>query len=304
MFLKEFRDILAGEMVNIAQTEGGISAFAKGNRVGIGRLEKAEVKLGLIRHLRLVPGRIEDQFYLDRADAGSGADGFLDRAHDLARDRASRCRQRHVDLYVRSFSRDTVNEPEIVNVERNFRIVHGPQGRDHRLRQRMQRFGRRQPFGFGVERRGGPLREELQRFTDRRDERLHLLMRIVKREGGAAGGGDAVALHQRLRAMGSSPHCHARMIKQRRDIMRVGAGDIEGEDRAFVRSAAENLHFVDAVHFLGRMRQQICLMCRDRRAIKPGQPVECDAEPDRLNDRRRTGLEAVRRGRIGHIVSR
>ena len=53
---------------------------------------------GLIRHAGLIPWRIEDHIHIDRLHAWNRAHGRLNPTGHLARDRAARGCERHIDL--------------------------------------------------------------------------------------------------------------------------------------------------------------------------------------------------------------
>ena len=102
-----------------------------------------------IRHAGMIPWRIEYQVNLDAGDAGNRADGILDPARHVAGHRAAGCRQGHIDLDLPVvIDIDFVNEPQFVNIDRDFRVIDGLQSRRDVVRQARDLIG--QPSRAGA----------------------------------------------------------------------------------------------------------------------------------------------------------
>src|SRR5690606_1121799 len=82
---------------------------------------------------RLIPRGIPYQLDPDVLDPGDGAYRRLDHARHLAGHRTARGGQGHVDVDIPG-GRDVaaVDEAELVDVDRDLRVVDAPQGVDHR----------------------------------------------------------------------------------------------------------------------------------------------------------------------------
>jgi len=89
-----------------------------------------------------------------------------------------------------------------------------------------------------------------------------------------------------------------------RNVMRVRALHVEGDNRPLAGRRAENAQRVDRPQPLVSVSQQPLLMGADARAADPLDIIERGAEADRLDDRRRARLEAVRWVVVGHGVER
>ena len=191
---------------------------------------------------------------------GDEADGVLDPARHLAGDRAARRGQRHVDVDVAVVvDVDAVDQAELVDVGRNFRVVDRLQRR-RRCRavsrssssggiaepvacsvadapRRGPRPSRRRPGGAAgavavSSMAHGSQAKKSWAFCKGLGKAVDLVEGVVEPEGGAAGRGHAEAGEQRLGAMGAGPHRDALAVDDRRDVVRVGAGHVEGDDRA------------------------------------------------------------------------
>ena len=102
--------------------------------------------------------------------------------------------------------------------------------------------------------------------------------------------------------MGAGTHRDAGAVDDGRDIVRMGALDLEGDDRPLVLGRAENAQRVDLAQALMGILDQRGLVRPDARLADRVDIVDGGAEPDRLHDRRRAGLEPVRRLAIGDAV--
>ena len=143
------------------------------------------------------------------ATPGTAPTGVLHPHRHFAGDRTSGRRQRHLDtdktvvVYI-----NIVNEPELVNIRWNFRVIDGFQRRNDGIRQMAQLFRRHLRGGpekgvaaggsggsFDIIRVGlrlvhaDPLLEELSRADQRFRQRLDFVQGIVERKRGSAGGG-------------------------------------------------------------------------------------------------------------------
>src|SRR6516225_11012748 len=99
--------------------------------------------------------------------------------------------------------------------------------------------------------------------------------------------------------MGAGANRNALPVDDRRDVVRMGALQLEGNHRSLALRRADQAQRIDLAELLLRIADKIMLMrgnalLADRVDIVDGRP-----EPDRLDDRRRAGLELVRRIAIG-----
>ena len=104
----------------------------------------------------------------------------------------------------------------------------------------------------------------------------------------------AEAAHQRLGAVIAGAHRDAVAVQQGRDVMRVGALHREAEHAAAVLRLAEHAQALDLRQPGQRMVGQRRLVRRDGVEADRLHVVDRRAEADRLQDRRRAGLELVR----------
>src|SRR5215216_4614765 len=98
-----------------------VMTFGEGRRAGIGvsfvLLQHVQRHASFIRHARMIPGRLEHQIDLHAADTLDRGDGILHPSRHVARDRAARRGERHVNRHIAIFvDVDLVNEPELVDV--------------------------------------------------------------------------------------------------------------------------------------------------------------------------------------------
>src|SRR6478736_3087026 len=93
--------------------------------------EHIERKPRLVRHAARVPRRIEHEVDLHLPDTGDGGDGVLHPARHVTRHGAAWRGERHVHLDI-AFGVDVeaIDEPKLVNVDRDLRVEHGLQRRD------------------------------------------------------------------------------------------------------------------------------------------------------------------------------
>src|SRR5262249_31612565 len=101
---------------------------------------------------------------------------------------------------------------------------------------------------------------------------------------------------------GAGPHRDAGTVDDGGDIVRMRALHLERDDRTLVGGVAEDADRVDLSESLMRVGDKTALMRLDARLADRADVVERGAEPDRLHDARRAGLEAVRRLAIGDAV--
>src|SRR5262245_33971653 len=90
-----------------------------------------------------------------------------------------------------------------------------------------------------------PSREERMGLHQRVRKRVHLGARVVEPERGTAGGGDAVAGEQRLRAVRAGAHRNALAVDDGGDVVGMRSGHLEGDDGTLPRRGAED---ADVVH--------------------------------------------------------
>ena len=210
----------------------------------------------------------------DLADARHGGDGVLDPARHLAGHRAARRRQRHVDGDIAVVvDVDLVDQAQLVDVDRDFRVVRRSSAprrcrpsaaRAPRAAEPRRIAARRAPSAaasasadaLSAARRvdgsvafaslesshpfGISLGEQLMRLGSASTSASTSSSRVVHGERGAAGGRDAEALHQRLRAMGAGAHRDARAVDDGRNVVGMQPLHREGDDRALVLGAAED----------------------------------------------------------------
>jgi hypothetical protein len=69
-------------------------------------------------------GRIKGQIDEAILHAGDGLDALCDLGHDLAGDRAPDGRQRHDDMHVVAFDAKFIDQTQIHDIHRNFRVVY------------------------------------------------------------------------------------------------------------------------------------------------------------------------------------
>ena len=181
---------------------------------------------------------------------------ILHPARHLAGDRAAGRGQRHVDVDVLVVvDVDPVDQPQLVDVGRDLRIVDGLQRRDDVARSAARAPPAGSPSRWRAASPSAPCghlglgrcrvsaawcralvhrhhAKKLLRFLQASARRSTSSTRVIEREGGATGGGRAEAGKQRLGAVGPGPHRDAGAVDDRRDVVRVGAGHVEGDDGA------------------------------------------------------------------------
>ena len=102
--------------------------------------------------------------------------------------------------------------------------------------------------------------------------------------------------------MRAGAHRDALPVDHHRHVMGMNALQFEGDDRALARRIAEDAQRVDGAQPLMRIGLEVGLMRGDALAADRFHVVERGTQPDRLDDRRRAGLEAVRRVVVGDAV--
>ena len=158
--------------------------------------------------------------------------------------------------------------------------------------------GGRPASGFGIVahvKKSCALHERLRKAID-------LLARIVHGKRGAAGRGDAEARQQRHDAMGAGAHRDAGAVDDRRHVVRMRALHLERDDRTLVLGGAEDAQRIDLAQPVVRIVHQPGFVGADARLADRRDIIDRGAEPDRLHDRRRAGLEFVRRLAVGDAV--
>src|SRR6202035_1504666 len=104
--------------------------------------------------------------------------------------------------------------------------------------------------------------------------------------------------------MGARPHRDADPVDDGRDVMRIRAFQLEGHDGALLARMAENAKRVDLAEPFMRVVHEAALVAPDTRLADRLDIVDSGAEPDRLDDRGRAGLEAMRRLAVGDAILR
>ena len=104
--------------------------------------------------------------------------------------------------------------------------------------------------------------------------------------------------------MGAGAHRDARAVDDGRDIVRMRALHLERDDRPLVLGGAENAQRIDLAQAVVRIVHEDRLMRGDALLADRIDIVDRRAKPDRLHDRRRAGLEFVRRIAIGDASPR
>src|SRR5579885_477993 len=99
--------------------------------------------------------------------------------------------------------------------------------------------------------------------------------------------------------MRAGPDRNAVTVDDRGDVMGVRALHDEGDDRPLALGVADDPQRIDRAEALMRIGAQLVLMRPDSGAADGLDIVERGPEPDRLHDRRRARLEAMRRLVIG-----
>src|SRR5436190_3369336 len=159
--------------------------------------------------------------------------------------------------------------------------------------------GLAQPHERGCE---FPSYEDPLRRDKRFGQAVNLFSGIVHRKGGAAGGGDAITGEERLGAVRPGTDRYARSVDDGRYVVRMSAFDIERHDSALIPGAAENAQRVD----LGKPRHGIIAQIRlmDGNGIETYtfHVIERGAKANRLHDRWRPRLNAMRRIGVGDVV--
>src|SRR5690606_16709493 len=114
----------------------------------------------------------------------------------------------------------------------------------------------------------------------------------------------AKAVHQWLRAVVAGTNGDPRAVDDRGDVVRMEALDAERYDRPLVRRGAEDLEPVVVAEPLVGVLDELALVGGYFIPADLHHVVERRAEPDRLDDRRRAGLELVRQLAIRDAVHR
>src|SRR4029078_8133262 len=95
------------------------------------RLPHMEHKPGFVRHPAGVPRRIPNDLHLGLLHTGNARHSILDHDRQVLRRRTVRRRERHVDFYATVVADiDLVNQPQLIDVGGDFRIVNGFQRRN------------------------------------------------------------------------------------------------------------------------------------------------------------------------------
>ena len=207
------------------------------------------------RHPARVPWRIPHHIDLDHADAGHAGDRVLHHGRQLAGRRTIRRRQRHVDVDRAIIPDvDLVDQAELVDVGRDFRIVDGLQrGHDFvgqplglLLRQRRMVAAGFASFGagfFGLRSIVGHAKQFL-RLDQRLRQVVDFFPGVIHPERGPARGRDVEPLQQRHHAMGAGAHRDALPVDHGGDVVRMRALHLERDHRPLVcapcRSCAAN----------------------------------------------------------------
>src|SRR6516162_5617754 len=129
--------------------------------------------------------------------------------------------------------------------------------------------------------------EETLRLDQGLRKPVHLGARVVKAERGPAGGGHPETSQQRHHAMGAGAHRDTGAVDDGRDIVGMGALELEGNNRALVLGGAEDAQRVDLAQALVRVADEGSLVRADARSADRIDVVDGGAKPDRLYDRRR-----------------
>src|SRR5882672_3022927 len=99
-------------------------------------------QLGSLRHPIAVPGRVPDQLNVYLSNRFNCFYGVLHHTRHTAGNRASRGRQGHLDANIAGrIDIDVIDEPKLVNIDRDFRIVDRMQGLHDPESQRFQFIG-------------------------------------------------------------------------------------------------------------------------------------------------------------------
>ena len=132
------------------------------------------------------------------------------------------------------------------------------------------------------------------------EQHVDLGARRVHRGAGAGGGGDAEPPVQGLRAVVADPHRDAAVVEELADVVRVHALDHEARepDARLARCGAEEADAVDRGDALGEPGSELGLVRGDPRHADRLQVAHRGGEADRLRDRLRAGLEALRRREV------
>src|SRR5262249_52443492 len=126
--------------------------------------------------------------------------------------------------------------------------------------------------------------EETLRLDQGLRKHLHLGARVVKAERGPAGGAHAETGEQRPPAMGPGAHRDARAVDDGRDIVGMGALELEGDDGTLVLGGAEDAQRVDLAQALMGVADEGGLVRADARPADRIDVVDGGAKPDRLHD--------------------
>src|SRR5262249_5221308 len=95
--------------------------------------------------------------------------------------------------------------------------------------------------------------------------------------------------------MRAGAHSNAGAVDDGRNVVRVGAFHLEGDDRALAGRRAEDAQGVDFTQPLLRVRAELGFVRTDACLADRIDIVDRRTKPDRLHDRWRTGLKLVRR---------
>src|SRR5882757_6305297 len=102
--------------------------------------------------------------------------------------------------------------------------------------------------------------------------------------------------------MRAGTHRDAGAVDDGRDIVRVRVLELERNDRTLLLGGADDAQRVDLAQPVVRIGDDLVLVRADARLADRLDVIERGAEPDRLHDRRRAGLELMRRIAISNAI--
>src|SRR3954467_13011970 len=147
-----------------------------------------------------------------------------------------------------------------------------------------------------------PSSEYLLRLGERTRQAVDLVPGVIEPERRPACRRHAVAREQRHYAMGAGTNRNAGAVDDGGDVVRMRALHLERHDWTLVLRRAENPDRIDLAQPLVGVGRNGGLVGANARLADRIDVVDGGAETDRLDDRRRAGLEAVRRLAIGDAV--
>src|SRR4029077_5696279 len=131
---------------------------------------------------------------------------------------------------------------------------------------------------------------------------IDLLARVVHGKRGAAGCGHAIPGEERHDAMRTGAHGYSGAVDDCRHVVRMRALKFERDDRPLVLRGAEDAQRIDLAQTLVSVAHELCLVRADAQLADGRDIVNRGAKSYRLDDRRRTGSQFVRRVAVSDVI--